>query len=241
MKTIIVIPTYNERDNIENMIKKILSMPNYISALFVDDNSPDKTYDIIEEYTSKSDKINILKRDKKEGLGPAYIAGFKKALEFNPKYIVEMDCDFSHDPNCVLDFIKIMEEDNTIDLLIGSRYSNGISIVNWPLKRLLLSYYANIYASTILSSKIKDITGGFKCFKASEIKKMNMQNIVSTGYSFQIEINNAFEKNGKVVKETPIIFYERTQGASKMSGSIINEALFSVIKFRFRDVKKYFT
>lgn len=239
MKTIIVLPTYNEKDNIEKMLNTILALPNYIEVLVVDDNSPDRTAEIVENKMKNESRIHILKREKKQGLGPAYIAGFKKAFDMNPDYIVEMDCDFSHDPNSVPIFVERMEKEK-LDLIIGSRYLNGISVVNWPLKRLFLSYYANVYAGFVLGSKIKDLTGGFKCFRALSLKKMNFENVLSAGYSFQIEMNNSFEKNGFNVAEEPIIFYERTIGKSKMSKNIIFEALFRVIRLRFRNQKKYF-
>lgn len=239
MKTIIIIPTYNEKENIERMIKTVISMPDYIEVLIVDDNSPDGTAKIVESLMIENKRIHLLKRDKKEGLGPAYIAGFRHAFTMNPKYVVEMDCDFSHSPLTVINFVERMEAEN-IDLLIGSRYSDGISIVNWPMKRLILSYYANKYTRFVLASKINDLTGGFKCFRVSVLEKMNFDKILSSGYSFQIEINNAFEKNKNIVKEEPIIFYERRFGASKMSGNIIFEALFRVLRLRFRNQKQYF-
>lgn len=239
MKTIIIIPTYNEKDNIKKMINTVLSLPDYIELLVVDDNSPDGTGNIVESFLAKNSRIHLLKREKKEGLGPAYLAGFKYSFNFNPDYVVEMDADFSHDPTSVINFVKRMEEEK-LDLVIGSRYCNGISVVNWPLRRLFLSYYGNRYASFILKSKIMDITGGFKCFRASKLKNMNFDNVLSTGYSFQIEMNYAFEKNGYKVKEEPIIFYERRSGQSKMSKNIIAEALFRVIRLKFRNKKKYF-
>ena len=238
MKAIIVLPTYNEKDNIEKMINTVLNLPEYIELLVVDDNSPDGTASIVEKYLN-NDRVHLLKREKKEGLGPAYIAGFKHSFQYNPDYIIEMDADFSHDPNFVIKFIERMEEEK-LDLVIGSRYCNGISVVNWPLIRLFLSYYGNRYASFILGSKIMDITGGFKCFRASVLKKMNFDNIISAGYSFQIEMNYSFESNGYKIKEEPIIFYERRNGQSKMSKNIITEALFRVVRLRFRNKKKYF-
>ncbi|AFR70478.1 glycosyl transferase family 1 [Brachyspira pilosicoli B2904] len=150
-----------------------------------------------------------------------------------------MDADFSHDPNFVVNFVDRMEKEN-LDLVIGSRYCNGISVVNWPLRRLFLSYYGNRYASFILGSKIMDITGGFKCFRVSVLKTMNFDNILSAGYSFQIEMNYSFESTGKKIAEEPIIFYERRSGQSKMSKNIIAEALFRVVRLRFRDKSKYF-
>ena len=238
MKAIIVLPTYNEIDNIEKMINTILELPEYIELLVVDDNSPDGTAKIVEKYLNNS-RIHLYKREKKEGLGPAYLAGFKHSFQYNPDYIIEMDADFSHDPNFVLKFIERMENEK-LDLVIGSRYCNGISVVNWPLRRLFLSYYGNRYASFVLGSKIMDITGGFKCFRASVLKTMNFDYVLSTGYSFQIEMNYSFESTGKKIAEEPIIFYERRSGASKMSKNIIAEALFRVIRLKFRNKEKYF-
>lgn len=238
MKAIIVLPTYNEIDNIEKMIKTILELPEYIELLVVDDNSPDGTASVVEKYLDNN-RIHLYKREKKEGLGPAYLAGFKHSFQYNPDYIIEMDADFSHDPNFVLKFLERMENEK-LDLVIGSRYCNGISVVNWPLRRLFLSYYGNRYASFVLGSKIMDITGGFKCFRASVLKTMNFDYVLSTGYSFQIEMNYSFESTGKKIAEEPIIFYERRSGASKMSKNIIAEALFRVIKLKFRNKEKYF-
>ena len=210
----------------------------YVEILVVDDNSPDKTADLVEKYLDNK-RVHLLKREKKEGLGPAYIAGFKHSFSYNPDYVIEMDADFSHDPNFVIKFIERMENEK-LDLVIGSRYCNGISVVNWPLRRLFLSYYGNRYASFVLGSKIMDITGGFKCFRVSVLKNMNFDNILSTGYSFQIEMNYSFESNGYKVKEEPIIFYERRSGQSKMSKNIIAEALFRVLRLKFRNKKNYF-
>lgn len=238
MKAIIIVPTYNEKDNIEKMINTVLKLPEYIEILVVDDNSPDGTANIVEKYLNNN-RVHLLKREKKEGLGPAYISGFEHSFSYNPDYVVEMDADFSHDPNFVIKFIERMENEK-LDLVIGSRYCNGISVVNWPLRRLFLSYYGNRYASLVLGSKIMDITGGFKCFRVSVLKNMNFDNILSTGYSFQIEMNYSFESNGYKVSEEPIIFYERRSGQSKMSKNIIAEALFRVVRLKFRNKKNYF-
>lgn len=241
-KTIVVIPTYNEKDNIENIISSVLSKDSAIEILVVDDNSPDGTSDIVERMKKSNDKIHILKREKKSGLGPAYLAGFEYIIKNidDVVNIVEMDADFSHDPSKLPIFIKRMNDEN-LDLLIGSRYcGDGISVINWPLKRLFLSYYANMYARIVLASKIRDLTGGFKCFRRDTLSNMNFKHVLSKGYSFQVEMNNAFEKNGYKVSEEPIIFTERREGLSKMSGNIIFEALFRVVRLRFRNQKKYF-
>ena len=241
-KTIVVIPTYNEKDNIKSIISTVLSKDDSIDVFIVDDNSPDGTCNVVENMKSSNRRIHILKREKKSGLGPAYLAGFEYIIKNidNVKYIVEMDADFSHDPNKLPIFIKRMNDEN-LDLIVGSRYcGSGISVINWPLQRLFLSYYANVYARIMLSSKIKDLTGGFKCFRRDALAKMNFSHVLSKGYSFQIEMNNAFEKNGHKISEESIIFTERNCGLSKMSGNIIFEALFRVLRLRFRNQKKYF-
>ncbi len=239
---IVVIPTYNEKNNIQNIITAALSKDESIEVLVVDDGSPDGTASIVEEMQKNNGRIHLLNRTEKGGLGPAYLAGFTHIIETfsDVSYVVEMDADFSHDPNVLPIFIKRMNDEN-LDLLIGSRYcSTGISIINWPLKRLILSYYANIYARIVLSSNIKDLTGGFKCFRLEMLKNMNFSHVLSKGYSFQIEMNYAVERNGYKVGEEPIVFTERRDGESKMSGNIIFEALFRVVRLKFRNQKKYF-
>ncbi len=241
-RMIVVIPTYNEKDNIKSIIETVLTKHESIDILVVDDGSPDGTADIVVQLKKDNRRIHLLNRIEKGGLGPAYLAGFTHIIENfdDVSYVVEMDADFSHDPNILPIFIKRMEDEN-LDLLIGSRYcSTGISIINWPLKRLILSYYANIYARIVLGSNIKDLTGGFKCFRLEMLKKMNFDYVLSKGYSFQIEMNYSVERNGYKVSEEPIVFTERRDGQSKMSGNIICEALFRVIRLKFRNQKKYF-
>ncbi len=241
-KMIVVIPTYNEKDNIESIVTAALEQDESIEVLVVDDGSPDGTASVVVQMQKDNSKIHLLNRSGKGGLGPAYLAGFAHIIENfeDVSYVVEMDADFSHDPAMLPLFIKRMNSEN-LDLLIGSRYcSSGISIINWPLKRLILSYYANVYARIVLGSKIKDITGGFKCFKFEVLKKMNFSYVLSKGYSFQIEMNCSIEKNGYNVAEQSIIFTERRDGQSKMSGNIICEALFRVLRLKFRNKKKYF-
>ncbi len=241
-KMIVVIPTYNEKDNIRSIIPAVLTKHESIEVLVVDDSSPDGTAAIVEQMRQDDKRIHLLNRSEKGGLGPAYLAGFTHVIENfdDVSYVVEMDADFSHDPNILPIFIQRMRSEN-LDLLIGSRYcTSGISIINWPLKRLILSYYANIYARTVLGSNIHDITGGFKCFNVQVLKKMNFSHVLSKGYSFQIEMNYSIERNGYNVAEEPIIFTERRDGQSKMSGNIIFEALFRVLRLKFRNQKKYF-
>lgn len=222
-KTIVIIPTYNEKDNIKIIIDKIFKYNENVSILFVDDNSPDGTSIEIEKYNDK--RINIIKREKKLGLGSAYIKGFQWAITNGFDYVVQMDADLSHNP---ADIINITSYIDNYDLVIGSRYVNGISIVNWPLSRLILSYCANLYARIITGVPIKDITGGFKAISVNFLKKINLNNIKSEGYSFQIEINFLAWMNNCKIKEVPIIFTDRTRGESKMSKIVILEAIYMV-------------
>ena len=222
-KTIVIIPTYNEKDNIKIIIDKIFKYNENVSILFVDDNSPDGTSIEIEKYNDK--RINIIKREKKLGLGSAYIKGFQWAITNGFDYVVQMDADLSHNP---ADIINIISYTDNYDLVIGSRYVNGISIVNWPLSRLILSYCANLYARIITGVPIKDITGGFKAISVNFLKKINLNNIKSEGYSFQIEINFLAWMNNCKIKEVPIIFTDRTRGESKMSKIVILEAIYMV-------------
>lgn len=222
-KTIVIIPTYNEKDNIKIIIDKIFKYNENVSILFVDDNSPDGTSIEIEKYNHK--RVNIIKREKKLGLGSAYIKGFQWAITNGFDYVVQMDADLSHNP---ADIINITSYIDNYDLVIGSRYVNGISIVNWPLSRLILSYCANLYARIITGVPIKDITGGFKAISVNFLKKINLNNIKSEGYSFQIEINFLAWMNNCKIKEVPIIFTDRTRGESKMSKIVILEAIYMV-------------
>ena len=222
-KTIIIIPTYNEKDNVKIIIDKIFKYNENVNILFVDDNSPDGTSIEIEKYNDK--RINIVKREKKLGLGSAYIKGFQWAITNGFDYVVQMDADLSHNP---ADISTIIAPTDKYDLVIGSRYINGISIVNWPLSRLILSYSANLYARIITGVPIKDITGGFKAISVSFLKEINLSNIKSEGYSFQIEINFLAWMNNCKIKEVPIIFTDRTRGESKMSKIVILEAIYMV-------------
>lgn len=231
-KTLIIMPTFKEIENIKKMIETLFNLYPEIHLLIIDDNSPDGTAEAVKEYQKNNANIHMVQRKGKLGLGTAYVAGFKWALnntngDFD--YIFEMDCDFSHDPKSVADLLKAAQEN---DLVIGSRYIDGIRIINWPFKRLLLSYLGGIYARFITGLKLMDTTGGFKCFRKTTLQKIDLDNIITTGYSFQLELNYKVWCKGLRVKEVPIIFYERIVGQSKMSGSIIKEALFVVIKLR---------
>jgi dolichol-phosphate mannosyltransferase len=229
---IIVIPTYNEIENIEAIITAVFNLNYNLHILVVDDNSPDGTADKVIELQNKYKDLFILQRKGKQGLGTAYVAGFKWAIENRYEYIYEMDADFSHNPN---DLIALHQAClNGADLSVGSRYVTGVNVVNWPLSRVLLSYFASVYVNLITGMKINDTTAGFVCYKTDTLKAINLDKIKFVGYAFQIEMKyRAFSKNLKIV-EIPIIFTDRTKGESKMSNSIIKEAIFGVISLRIR-------
>ena len=236
-KSIVVIPTYNEIENIESIIHAVFSLYKPFHILVVDDNSPDGTYHKVVELQEKyPSQLFIELRAKKSGLGTAYVHGFKWALANNYDYIFEMDADFSHNP---LDLIRLQEAcENGADLAIGSRYSNGVNVVNWPLSRVLLSYFASVYVRIITGMKIADATAGFKCYKRQVLEAVNLDKIKFVGYAFQIEMKyRVFVKKFKIV-EVPIIFTDRTKGQSKMSGSIIREAVIGVILLRIKNIFK---
>lgn len=230
VKSIVVIPTYNERGNIEKIISAVLTAAPEIHILIVDDNSPDGTSGLVEAMMLKDPRIKLLKRAGKLGLGTAYCEGFRLALDWGYEYIMEMDADFSHNPE---DVPRFLEELKTNDVVIGSRYSNGVNVVNWPLRRLILSYGANLYTRIITGMPIKDATGGFKGFRAEVLKKIDFSQIHSNGYAFQIEMNYRLWKAGAKMKEIPIVFIDRTSGTSKMNRSIVYEAVFLVWKMKF--------
>ncbi len=230
---IVIIPTYNEIENIESIIRAVFSLHKTFHILIVDDNSPDKTAEKVMELQSEfQDKLFLSVRKKKSGLGTAYVHGFKWALDHNYEYIFEMDADFSHNPN---DLERLYEacHSNGADLAIGSRYVTGVNVVNWPLSRVLLSYFASVYVRMITGMKIMDATAGFICYNRQVLEKINLDKIKFIGYAFQIEMKyRAFAKNFNI-QEVPVIFTDRTKGESKMSGSIIKEAIFGVISLRF--------
>jgi len=230
MKGVVVVPTYNERENIEELIEKTLSTSPDIDILIVDDNSPDGTGEIAEKIAKENPRVKVLHRPGKMGLGSAYVEGFKWALKKGYDFIMEMDADFSHNPEDIPRFIEMIEE---YDLVIGSRYTDGVSVVNWPISRLLLSYFANIYARTVTGVPIMDLTGGFKCFRREVLESINLDTIMSDGYAFQIEMNYRAYKKGFRITEIPIIFIERRAGSSKMSKKIVWEAFWLVWKLRF--------
>jgi dolichol-phosphate mannosyltransferase len=231
---IVIIPTYNEIENIEGIIRAVFSLHNDFHVLIVDDNSPDKTAEkVIELQSEFQDKLFLSVRQKKSGLGTAYVHGFKWALKHNYDYIFEMDADFSHNPN---DLVKLHDACyfKGADVAIGSRYVTGVNVVNWPLSRVLLSYFASVYVRMITGMKIMDATAGFICYNRDVLEKINLDKIEFIGYAFQIEMKyRAFAKNFNI-QEVPVIFTDRTKGQSKMSGSIIKEAIFGVISLRLK-------
>lgn len=226
-KAIVLIPTYNEIDNINKMLSCLHSKYPDLSILIIDDGSPDGTAQVVKDF--EKENLYLIEREGKLGLGTAYIAGFKHAIAKGFDYIFEMDCDFSHNPD---DLPVLLEAAQSNDLVIGSRYINGIRIINWPFRRLLLSYLASLYTRLITGSPLLDATGGFKCFKRSTLEALDLDKIMSNGYSFQFEVNFKVWSKNMSVKEVPIIFTERRDGESKMSGGIVFEAVFAVIKLR---------
>ncbi|GBU25365.1 dolichyl-phosphate beta-D-mannosyltransferase [Fibrobacteria bacterium R8-3-H12] len=232
MKFLVIIPTYNEMENIPDIIPQILAQNENLEILVVDDGSPDGTGDFVENLSKENSRVHLLRREKKMGLGTAYVAGFKWALEKDCDRIFEMDADGSHSPQALNIFLK---ESETADLVLGSRYLNGkISVVHWDWKRLVLSYCANLYTRFATGMPFYDATGGFKCFSRKALQSLNLGKLKSDGYCFQIETTHTLWKKGLKIKEIPIIFTDRTKGSSKMSGGIISEAFFLVLKLRFR-------
>lgn len=232
-KTLVVTPTYNEADNIERFIAKVLAQGESIDILIVDDNSPDGTGPIVEKLKAANPRIHLLSRPGKMGLGTAYVAGFRFAIANSYDFIFEMDADFSHNPEEIQNFLKKIE---TCDLVVGSRYTNGVRVLNWPIRRLLLSYSANVYTRVITGMNIKDATGGFKCFRRKVLEAINLDKIRSNGYAFQIEMNFKAWSKGFMLSEQPIVFIDRASGVSKMSRKIVYEAVFMVWKLKLQKI-----
>lgn len=233
MKTLVVIPTYDERDNVAAMAEALFAVDESLEILFVDDNSPDGTGDVIEGLIKNDFRIHCLHREKKEGLAKAYLAGFKRAMELGADKIVQMDCDFSHDPK---DVPRLVAED--ADLVIGSRYVKGGATPGWPFKRRLISRMGGIFIRTVTGMPLKDPTGGFKCWKVSALKAMEYDTIESAGYSFQLEMNHRAWKTGLEIREIPIIFTDRVKGYSKISAGIAVESIKISLRLRFGKKKK---
>ncbi|MCD6335051.1 MAG: polyprenol monophosphomannose synthase [Candidatus Latescibacteria bacterium] len=226
---LIVIPTYNEKENIREIAEAILDLDLNLDILIVDDNSPDGTGEIADRIAGERKEVHVLHREKKSGLGAAYMAGFKYALAHQYDLIFEMDADFSHDPKYIPQFLDKIESS---DLVIGSRYTDGVNVVNWPIKRLLLSYYANTYSRIVTGMPIRDATSGYKCFRRAVLEAMDLDGVSSTGYAFQIEMNFKAWKKGFRICELPIVFWDRRKGVSKMSFNIAKEAIWMVWKLR---------
>ncbi|MBI86984.1 MAG: dolichyl-phosphate beta-D-mannosyltransferase [Candidatus Marinimicrobia bacterium] len=230
MRSLIITPTYNEKKNIRSFIEKVFKYNDESHLLIVDDNSPDKTGLEVKELQKRFSKLFLKSRPKKQGLGTAYIEGFSWALKKNYKYMVQMDADLSHDPK---DVKRLLKNLSNYDLVIGSRYIEGVSVVNWPIRRLMLSYGANLYSRLITGMPINDGTGGFKAWRASILQRIPLSDVQSQGYSFQIEMNFRAWILGARIKEESIIFFDRTVGDSKMSKNIVYEAILMVWKLRF--------
>lgn len=231
-RALVIIPTYNEASNLPNLIPQVLAQDERIDILIVDDGSPDGTGEIADRFADEDPRVHAIHREQKSGLGTAYVAGFKWALERDYAYVFEMDADFSHDPKHLPEFLRAIED---TDLVIGSRYLGGrVTVVNWPFSRLLLSYGANVYARIVTGVKLADATGGFKCFRRRVLEAINLDAVKSNGYAFQIEMSCRASRRGFRMKEIPIVFVDRTDGTSKMSGAIVREAVWMVWRLRFR-------
>jgi len=231
-KTLVIVPTFNERDNLPPLVDRLMRLPTPVEVLVVDDNSPDGTGKLADEIAVKNPMVHVLHRQEKDGLGRAYIAGFKWALERDYEFIFEMDGDFSHNPDDVPSFLKAAQD---ADLVLGSRYRDGIRVINWPLRRLMLSMSAAKYVQIITGMPISDPTGGYKCFRRRTLMALNLDEIRSNGYSFQIELTHKIWRQGMRVAETPIIFTDRFLGSSKMSRKIVFEALWMVWRLWFQN------
>ncbi|MCC6011415.1 polyprenol monophosphomannose synthase [Candidatus Caldipriscus sp.] len=235
MRVLVIVPTYNEAENIAALIREVRNLDIDPEILIIDDNSPDGTANIVKTIMERDPKVHLIERPKKMGLGSAYITGFKWALDRNFDVVVEMDADFSHDPK---DIKRLVENLENCDAVIGSRYVKGVSVVNWPISRLLLSYFANLYARVITGVKIRDLTSGFKAIKTEYLRVIDLDGIKSDGYAFQIELHFNLWFKGFKVCEIPIIFVERRAGKSKLNKGIIWEAFWMVLKLGLRRMFK---
>lgn len=230
-KTLVIIPTYNEIENVGNIVPRVVEQGPDIDVLVVDDSSPDGTGELADRLASDDPRIHVLHRENKEGLGRAYLAGFKWALERDYQYIFEMDADFSHDPKFIPEFLRAVED---ADLVIGSRYKDGVNVINWPMSRLLLSKGANLYSHWITGLALTDSTGGFKCFRRRVLEAIDLEAVHSNGYAFQIEVSFRAWKKGFRLVEIPIVFVDRVEGHSKLSKKIIREAVWMVWFLRLK-------
>lgn len=236
-RAVVIVPTYNERENITRIVPLILAQDERIDVLVVDDNSPDGTGQLADAMAAANSRVNVLHRANKEGLGKAYLAGFDWALAHPYEYIFEMDADFSHDPVHLPEFLAAIQ---TADLVLGSRYRDGkVTVVNWPISRLLLSYAANIYARRVTGLRLWDGTGGFKCFRREVLQAIPLKEVKSNGYAFQIEMSFRAWKKKFRITEIPIVFHDRTEGQSKMSKGIVREAVWMVWRLRYWSVRNW--
>ncbi len=232
-RALVIIPTYNESQNAENIITEVLQQTDMVEVLIVDDNSPDGTADIVKRMMQTNPRIHIIQRERKMGLGTAYVAGFKYAIQHQFDFVFEMDADFSHNPKEIPVMLSKMDH---CDVVIGSRYIKGVNVVNWPMKRLILSYSANIYTRIITGMPVYDATAGFKCYKRKVLETINIDGLRSNGYAFQIETNFMAWRKGFIIKEIPIVFVDRRVGVSKMNKKIVYEAAFMVWRLKARSI-----
>lgn len=231
-RALVIIPTYNESSNVALLLPQVLERDPRLDVLIVDDGSPDGTGKIADDLSAGNPRINVLHREKKLGLGTAYVAGFRWALDRDYDLVFEMDADFSHDPKYLPDFLEAIRE---ADVVMGSRYLGGrVNVVNWPIGRLIMSYGANIYARLVTGLKLADTTGGFRCYRRKVLESINLDDVRSNGYAFQIEMCFRSARKGFRIREIPIVFVDRTDGTSKMSGAIAREAVWMVWRLRFR-------
>ena len=234
---LVVIPTYNEKENIEKITRKVFSLEGEFNILVVDDGSPDGTADIVKTLQKEfPQRLHLIQRSGKQGLGTAYITAFKWALENGYQYVFEMDADFSHNPDVLIRLYKACAEDGA-DLSIGSRYCNGVSVINWPIGRVVMSYFASYYVRKVLRIKVYDCTAGFVCYTRKVLDTIDLDKVKMKGYGFQIEMKYSTYKLGFKIKEVPIIFVDRKEGTSKMSSGIFGEAFWGVIAMRFRKIR----
>jgi dolichol-phosphate mannosyltransferase len=232
-KVLVIIPTYNEAENVPRLVPAVLGQSQDIQVLVVDDGSPDGTADLVKAMMNSDRRVHLMQRPAKMGLGTAYVAGFKFAIKESFEYIFEMDADFSHDPAEIPRFLEKAQE---YDLVIGSRYTKGVRVLNWPIQRLLLSYFANVYTRIVTGLPLHDATGGFKCYRKRVLQAIDLDRIKSNGYAFQIEMSYKAWKKGFRLTEIPIIFLDRRSGVSKMSKKIVREALLMLLTLRFRSL-----
>jgi len=232
-RALVVIPTFNEAENIPRLLPAVLSQAPTLNVLIVDDGSPDGTADLVRQFQSGTNRVHLIVRNAKMGLGTAYTAGFKFALEHGYEFVFEMDADLSHDPLEIGNFLREAERS---DLVIGSRYTNGVRVLNWPINRLLLSYFANVYTRFMIGLPLHDATGGYKCYRRKVLEAIDLDRIHSNGYAFQIEMSYKAWKKGFRLTEIPIVFHDRRSGQSKMSRAIVYEAIFMLWKLRFQSL-----